>query len=263
MISLAAPIRYDREAGAGRNNPLRVVVETADGEEHDVFLKPCGRAELGIANLAHEALAACIAGSLGLPVCRPFLVELSDDWIGSVHDPALRAQLRHCNPIAFASQAAGAGWAQWSPDDILTAARRPVAVAIFAFDAFVENPDRKPSNPNLLVKGEEFRIIDHELSLFVRGLFPPPTPWRHGYLSHMLEHDRHVFASRLRGTPLGLDDVHAAWAGLSDDELSDYEASLPAQWAEAADAVTAALTHVRTVRDKIDECLVEMERALA
>jgi hypothetical protein len=85
-------------------------------------------------------------------------------------------------------------------------------LAIFAFDAFVENPDRKPSNPNLLVKGDEFRIIDHELALFVRGLLPRPAPWQAGYLNHMMGPDSHVFAARLRGVALDLDAIRAAWS---------------------------------------------------
>lgn len=262
MIAFGAAVRYDGESGAGRNRPLRVVVETDDGTEHEVFLKPSGRPELSVAGLAHEALAACIAGRVGLPVCQPFLVELSPAWIASIPNDDVRQMLEISNPIAFGSTAAGVGWRQWSSEDILTAARRQTALEVFAFDSFIENPDRKPSNPNLLVKGDQFRIIDHELALFVRGLFPQPSPWRVGYLDYMMQPDRHVFAARLRGGPLDLDVIRAAWSALSDDELADYEASLPGQWAEAGESVTAALTHVRAVRDRIDECLVEIGRAL-
>lgn len=177
MISYAAAVRYDGESGAGRNKPLRVVVETDDGIEHEVFLKPSGRPELSVTGLANEALAACIAGKVGLPVCRPFFVELSPVWIASIPDVALREVLERSSPIGFGSTAAGVGWRQWSAEDVLTSSRRKMALEIFAFDAFLENPDRKPSNPNLLVKGDEFRVIDHELALFVRGLFPPPRPW--------------------------------------------------------------------------------------
>jgi hypothetical protein len=103
MISLALATRYDRVAEAGRNRPLRVVVETQDGEEYEVFLKPSGRPELSVTGLAHEVIAACIAGRVGLPVCRPFLVELLPDWVASVHDADIRQILEASDPIAFGS----------------------------------------------------------------------------------------------------------------------------------------------------------------
>lgn len=78
----------------------------------------------------------------------------------------------------------------------------------------------------------------------------------------MMEPDAHVFANRLRGGDLDLNAIRTAWSNLSDNDLADYEASLPWQWAEAGGAVTAALTHIRAVRDRIDECLVEIRRTL-
>jgi len=263
MISRAIATRYDRLADSGRNLPLRVVVETQDGEEVEVFLKPSGCPELSVVGLAHEAIAACIAGHIGLPICRPFLVELTPAWIASVHDTEVRDLLQLSSSVAFGSTSAGPGWKSWSSEDVLTNARRSTALGIFVFDAFIENPDRKPSNPNLLVRGDEFRIIDHELALFVRGIIPRPTPWQAGYLGYMLGADRHVFANRLRGGTLDLNPIRTAWSSLSDDDLSDFEASLPGEWADASDAVTAALTHIRAVRDRIDECLAEIGRTLA
>jgi hypothetical protein len=262
MISRAVATRYDKVADGGRNQPLLVLVETDAGVEHEVYMKPSGRPEMSVTGMAHEVLASCIGGHVGLPVCKPFLVELLPEWIESVPDPAVRAMLEASNPIAFASEAAGLGWLKWTPEEILTAARRPDALAIFAFDLFAENPDRKPSNPNLLFKGDAFKVIDHELALMVRVLFPRPTPWQTGYASMMLAADRHVFAAKLKGGTTEVGPIRSAWAGLSDADLSAYVAALPPEWAEATDSVTAAVTHIRAVRDRIDECLAEMRRAL-
>ena len=263
MISLAIATRYDRIAESGRNLPLRVSVETADGVEHEVFLKPSGRPQLSVTGLACEVISACIAGRVGLPVCRPFLVELRPEWIASVHDIEVRRTLEISNPIAFGSYVAGFGWKQWSSEDTLTAKRRQMALEIFTFDVFIENPDRRPNNPNLLVRGDEFRIIDHELALHVRGMLPRPTPWQQGYLDQIIRTDGHIFANRLRGGALDFEVIGNAWSLLSDNDLSDYEASLPEQWAEANEAVAAALSHVRAVRDRIDECLEEIRRSLS
>lgn len=266
MITRADAIRFDRLAEQGRNEPLRVTVEADDGTEIEVFLKPSGRPEIAIEGMANEMFAALIAGHLGLPVCEPIEVHMSAEWIASIQSKAIRDVLSQSCPIAFGSRAAGNGWRRWTGEDRLLGARRPMALGIFLFDAFIENKDRVVSNPNLLVRGDAFRIIDHELCFRLRQcLFPRPEPWRAGYLQDAIQPTTrgHVFGALLRGDRfLDLAEWRPTWINLSDDALDDYAASLPTQWAAAGDAIQDALTHLRVVRDRIDDCLAEVERAL-
>lgn len=266
MIRYADAVRFDRLAERGRNEPLRVTVETDDGEEIDVFLKPSGRPEIGVEGMSNELLAACIGGHLRLPVCEPIAVRMSSEWVSSIQDPALRELLRRSCPVAFGSVAAGNGWRTWTENDTILGDRRPAALAIFAFDAFIENRDRIVSNPNLLIRGDAFKIIDHELCFRIRQcLFPRPEPWRIGYLQGAIQPGGtgHVFGTALRGDRhLAFEELRPAWSSLSNDALNDYAAAVPGEWADATSAVDDALTHLRAVRDRIDECLAEVERAL-
>jgi hypothetical protein len=189
-------------------------------------------------------------------------VGLSLEWAATISDAGVRDILGKSNPVAFGSTAAGVGWKPWSAEDSITSARRQSALEILAFDAFIENPDRKPSNPNLLVKGDEFRIIDHELALRTIAVFPRPQPWQVGYLNLLTQPDAHVFYGRIKTADVSLDAVRAAWVTLTDDCLADFEASLPTEWNEATQMVTASLSHVRMVRDRIDDCLTEIGRIL-
>jgi hypothetical protein len=107
MIRRASPLRFDRIAEAGRNRPLRVVVETPDGAEHEAFLKTSGSPEVGVEGLANEALAACVAGDLGLPINEPFLVDLAPSWIASIPDREVRKTLERSVPMGFGSRSAG------------------------------------------------------------------------------------------------------------------------------------------------------------
>jgi hypothetical protein len=245
---------------------LRVTVEVDGGEQLDVFLKPSARPEVGIEGMANELLAACVAGHLELPVCEPIAVRMSPEWIGSIQDVGLQQTLTRSCPIAFGSVAAGSGWRAWTEDDRIIGERRAAALGIFAFDMFSENRDRVVSNPNLLIRGDSFRIIDHELCFRIRQcLFPKPEPWQLGYLQGATQHgpSGHVFGALLRGDRyLEYGPLRLAWTSLSDDALSDYGASIPNEWASATNAVEDALTHLRAVRDRIDECLAEVERAL-
>jgi hypothetical protein len=263
LIRLAIPIRFDRRAETGRNRSLLVAVETDDGREHEVFLKASGAPELGAEGLMNEALAARLAADLGLPVAEPFLVEILPDWAAGIPDAGVRVMLERSAAIAFGSEAAGPQWRTWSAGDRLNTPRRPGALAILAFDAYIDNPDRTETNPNCLVKGDAFRIIDHDLAFRIRQkLFPPPEPWKPGYLERLTQPGGHIFGAGLKGRNLDFGPVWAAWSGLSDKRLQDYRAMLPSAWAEAVPAMEAALTHLRAVRDRINDCLAELERSL-
>jgi HipA-like kinase len=263
VIRRASPVRFDRLAESGRNRPLRVTLETADGQEHEAFVK-VSAGELGIEGLANEALAACLAGDLGLPINDPFLVELDPAWVSSIRDSSVLRMVQNSAPVAFGCRAAGSQWKLWSASDILTPDRRPMALAILAFDAYIENDDRRPTNSNCLVKGGEFRIIDHELAFRIQlKLFPRPEPWRQGYLERLVGQDGHAFGAKLKGQQ-GLDfaPLKAAWMALPDKRLAAYLSALPAEWSAANEAMKAALAHIRVVRDRIEDCIAELQRVL-
>jgi hypothetical protein len=184
MIRRAVAVRFDRPAEAGRTRPILAVVETSDGVEHEVYLKASGAPDLGVEGLANEAIAALLAADLSLPITEPFLVDLGPGWIQSIPDPTTRGMLTNSSPVAFASKSAGVQWRPWTRSDRLSNNQMANALAIFFFDALIQNDDRRPDNPNLLVKGSEFRIIDHELAFRLRlKLFPPPEPWRVGSMA--------------------------------------------------------------------------------
>jgi hypothetical protein len=213
--------------------------------------------------LANEALAACLAADLGLPITEPFLVELDDLWIESVRDTATRQMLRESERVAFASKSAGTQWKIWSESDTLTAGRRSIALRILSFDAYIENDDRRSGNPNCVVKGDEFRIFDHELVFRIRQkLFPRPEPWNVGNLERLVQPEGHIFGAKLKGKASDFDVVAQAWSALSDVRLQSYLSALPEEWGAAKDAMEEAVAHVRQVRDRIDECIAELRRAL-
>ena len=264
MIRRATTVEFRGVANWGRNEPLLTVVETDDGELLELYVKPSGRPELGFEGLANELFATCIAGHLGLPVCEPIIVDVDPDWIETLPDPALRQVMTNSSSVAFGSVSAGEGWRQWSTGDQILGARREPALGIFAFDAFTGNDDRRLEKPNLLVRGDEMRIIDHELCFRVRmKLFPRLAPWELGNLSPMIHAERHILGPALKADRLlEFDALRNGWAGLSNDCLEDYGAVIPGQWAAATGAVDDAIAHLKAVRDRVDECLVEVRRVL-
>lgn len=266
MIRTAEVIRFDRLAGTGRNDPLRVAIVTVDGVEHEAVLKPAGWKELTISSVMREYLAAAIAGLVAAPVCEPFVVTCVLELIDNIQDVAIRAGLKRCRWPAFATKHAGRQWQSWSSGDLVTPERKPEALAILALDAFLDNADRCARNPNLLVKGGKLRAIDHELAFGFVDLFAkPPPPWQLGGLTWLTEGDqRNVLWGPLRNAA-GLDfaGVRAAWKGLADAELNAIVNSLPKEWGEAAATAKAAVQRVKDVRNNIDACIDELKRVLS
>ena len=132
---------------------------------------------------------------------------------------------------------------------------------VLLFDAVTDNPDRRQANPNCLQRGDEIRIIDHELC-FGPLLIGWQPPWQVGALHHMATPGAHIFRDALRMRNMEWEAVTSPWKSLSDDAISDYEAMIPDEWATALPFVQAAVQKIRNARDHIDECAIEVQRVL-
>ena len=136
-----------------------MVVETAEG---DHFVKLRGAAQ-GTASLVAEVVVAAIADRLGLPVPPRRIITLSSLTPTDDHNDELADLLRasigedlgfRFLPAARALQAAD-----------LSRITRDFASQIRWLDWLVLNPDRRPENPNILVDGPRFWLIDHGAAL--------------------------------------------------------------------------------------------------
>jgi hypothetical protein len=146
-----------------------VIVETEAGT---FFVKLRGAGQ-GTAALVAEIVVAELAAQVGLLVPPRVLVEFD------AHLPSLdpHGELR---TLLDRSQGLNLGF------ELLTGARdlrreeadqvEPgVAAPIVWFDAFVQNVDRTPSNPNLMRRGSELWLIDHGAALTFQHYWPQIT----------------------------------------------------------------------------------------
>jgi len=138
----------------------------------------------------------------------------------------------------------------------------PMAAAIFVFDAITQNVDRQSGNPNCLVKGDEIRIFDHEMSFAHNLIINWRPPWSAGGLNDLQTPGAHIFYPHLRRRKIDFAPIRSAWAGLSDAQVAAYGAAVPAEWAGSSDAINRALILIREARDNIDACLAEVRRIL-
>lgn len=216
--------------------------------------------------MANEAFACQLAAELDLPVCEPFFVEIEPQFAAAIQDASIRQLLQSSCSVCFGSKSAGKGWKAWTSGDLVHSNYEGLALAITAFDAFIENDDRRPVKPNLLVRGDEWRIIDHELAFRLRlKLFPRPAPWTHGYLNKLVSNqDGHILALCLKGrASLDFSDVQTSWGGLTDARLKSFVDALPSEWNSAVSDMWLAVDHLKKVRADIGACVGELKRVLA
>jgi len=207
-----------------------------------------------------------LAADLGLPVPEPFLLEIDPALAVVVTEPRLQAVLHRSVRPTFASRKLPPGFMSWPINRPIPVDLRQTAVEIFAFDALIQNPDRRISNANLLFDGRNVAIFDHELAFATGMLFGWRPPWKLGALQSMLnaaDGDRHVFLDGLRGHEPDLTRLIQAWTALTDFRVQEYRTALPPQWGDSGRAVDDALNLIVGVRDNIMLCVDEITRILA
>lgn len=268
MIRTADVSRVYRLAENGRNKPIMVALVTNDDVEHDAVLKPSLWNELTKKSVIREFISSVLAVLIGVPVCEPFLVPYPRELIQGLGDNEFRDDLSQCEWPGFACKNAGKQWSIWSSGHPMGVENHHSALCILAFDAFIQNPDRCKKNPNLLVKGSEFRAIDHELafsSLDVLPFLRSPNPWEQGGMQWLTEGlQKNILLSGLRTDLIhDFESIRDAWSSISDAELDGLLNLLPFQEGDIAVFSQSVIAYVKDVRDNIDGCIEELERILS
>jgi hypothetical protein len=266
QIETVDAVQFHAVMTSGRTAPLRLTCERTTGEQVDVIAKFAGGQNCTRSSLCSELIAAQLAADLGLPIPPPVLVEWGEDFAASIHDTTAKAVIATSSPPAFGSTFYSGGFTIANgAQKFETAEQRQMALAIFFFDALIGNSDRTIAKPNVVVRGDEYRIFDHELSFLDDQLIvKPPAPWFLGGFNPSLTPRKHIFATQLLKNSAKLDfgQVRDTWAGLSDDKIDAYEYRVPVGWRTASTVPGFATRRIKECRDRIGECVTECMRVL-
>ncbi len=264
MLDEVLALRFDRRMDVGRTWPLLLGVQRADGREEEVVGKFSKGADIGAGGLVREALCAMLASDLGLPVPEPFLVRVDVAFRDAVRgvNSEVATLLDGSLALGFGSKKLANGFSTWTQGRGIPKSMQIAAAEIFAFDALIQNPDRRPERPNLQVRGETFAIFDHELALITEGLIGWQPPWEIGALHRAGQPDAHVFAAPLKGKGLNLDRLTGAWEAITDNRLKEYGEALPPEWVSAAETADVAIRFIMQLRDNIQPAIQEVLRCL-
>ncbi len=209
--------------------------------------------------LLNELLGAKLAAYFGLASPLPALIFLEQslaELIVSAY-PSKTTEIEGSVGLNFGTQAL-IGFNTWPVDKHIPEIQWDAAVEIFAFDALIQNPDRRHSNPNLLTKGDTVVIFDHEVAFsFLLDIFPSPSPWDlngQGYLAE------HVFYRQLKSQPIDLTTFTTRLIDLSEDTLEEIFADVPPEWNNTNGPRIAQ--HLTEMRDHAEEFAEQIRRFL-
>lgn len=267
MLDSLIATRFDRLMTKGRTGPFLLECEDGTQGSVEVVAKFTGP-QLTVEGLIREALCAMLAADLGLPVPACYCVMVQPDFVAALAtvEPDAAAFLAKAVPAGFGSAKLPPGFAAWMPGRSIPKGMQASAAEIYAFDLLVQNPDRRPDNPNLEFKGETFAIFDHEMALVTEGVLFWRPPWEPGSLAASGSPDRHILRPRLRGTAPDLARLIGAWEAIDDARLMAYGNAIPPQWTpnpQSVQTMETALGFLRDLRDHLRPAMQEITRTLA
>lgn len=203
-----------------------------------------------------------LAAELGIPTPEPFVVHASEAFIESIRvvNPVVATRLSDSSGLGYASRHLTEGFQTWPSKRQPEGEALTQAAEILAFDCWFQNPDRKPSNPNLLWNGTEFAVIDHELAFVTEGVLFWKPPWLENAVDDLVR--EHLFGTSLRRTTPDLARIVRALKSISDERLLGYIEALPQKWVEDLGPATNAVQFIKDVRDNADAAAQEVLRAL-
>ena len=200
-----------------------------------------------------ELTCAQLAADLGLSIPQPAIVDIPQGFEAVLSQADVIEAVRASPGLNFGSLHLGASFTTWPTHRTPYGTQRDQAAAIFAFDALVQNPDRRASNPNLWVKAEQIGVYDHEQAfsfLFLPIIGGPSQPWSLASQSagSFQFLSSHVFYQPLRGATFDLKTFEEKLGGLSDAQIEGYVAAVPEGWRSGHDLCDKIAAYLRAGR---------------
>lgn len=232
MLDTVEAVRFIQAMKSGRNVPLAIEAERADGGMVDVVVK-LASCECGRGGLIREAVASMLAADLNLPIAEPFIVNTGSDFMATLLSPPLRQRFDPSVP-AFGC-ALIEGMQPYVATAPLTNAMTDCAGRTLAFDGAIMNQDRIVSKANCLTNGLSLLLIDHELSLNLhgRGGILAPDPWQPNALIPLtMGPTKHLFFEKVKSQGTSYPAMLAQLAKITNERIEEYANAIPPEWDE-------------------------------
>lgn len=230
---------------SGRTKPCLVLAQDEDGVECEVVVKWRSGPETKDTGGICELISSLLADDFDLPAPKAMLVEVEPDFHRAVPWPEIAKIVKASTGPNFTT-AFLPSMTTWPAGRPVASSLRTRALEIFAFDALIENPDRRIDKPNILWSGEDLRLCDHEQAFsFLHGVIG----WRPAWSGKGIEFLRnHVFYVQLKGQTFDWSRLTGALEAVSDKRLKEYALAVPAEWQIGNSATSQILDYLKDAR---------------
>lgn len=258
MLQRLVATQFERFMGSGRTSPALFGCERVDGT-------PCGeyvvklKGAIADSGLINELLGNRLAAHFGVPIADCAAVHLEHELAVLVAGirPEKASLVMSSVGINFGTKVL-AGFITWPVDKRVPEELFQIAVDIFAFDALIQNPDRRQANPNLFTKGSSIVVYDHEAAFsFLLDIFPTRTPWLLTGQRYLRDH---AFYRQLKSKTIDLSWFMERLGQLTDQAIDGLFAEIPDEWNN--EVGLRIREHLGAVRDHAEEFAEELRRFL-
>lgn len=152
------------------------------------------------------------------PCQLPALIELDPFLADATPDTAVAGRIRASVGLNFGTRFLTPGYVTWRKNDSVPLTLRQTAVEIMAFDAVIDNADRRQEKPNLLWKDDEMFVFDHEFAFaFTRLIGTLPLPFDDAGMVFLRNHPLY---QGMRGQDVDLRRFVGELESWSDEEIT-------------------------------------------
>lgn len=176
--------RFEQPMERGVNAPFLVQAEELSSGQRELLVVKCRAGYQHDSRLSvRELLALLLARCWGFTTVEPVVVDLPvglEFGASDYSDPNGRdfpELIRQSHGLNFATIHLGTDWKPWLNTEPPQSIPEETLRASWAFDALVQNTDRREDNPNLLWRGDELALLDFDKA-FGYLLEQTPKPWR-------------------------------------------------------------------------------------
>jgi hypothetical protein len=223
-------LRFNENFSQSANKPVLLSgIDKHSQEKGDFVVKFKNTGRMSTDASMRELLAGFIAMQMGIPVVEPVIIEITPAFvnllIGNEAWVAPDKSLGHNYGSIYIRE-----HTTLLLNKGLNNRQLPLAQDIFAFDMFIQNPDRTNNKPNLLTEGNDMIILDHEIAFgFIFASFITANIWA------MKDNDKawirdHCLFPHIKGKEFNFEGFSAKLGNLTETFWDKAARLVPAEW---------------------------------